>query len=104
MHMCQEMVEKLNPIHSVMHQEGAQNIQLAPGTIFVEKPLCWVFEGIEHVMKMNDHPCLQRWQSAKKVKINIAAAFGDVGGVDKEDIVLFQRSDEFNIDVLGSGF
>ena len=74
----------------IIRQEGAQSIDFVPRSIVLEQPLPWILERVLYVVKMYQHALVEAGQDGKQLVVHIAGGLEDVGGVDEQDVVLFE--------------
>lgn len=76
-----------------------QKIGLVPRPALID-PLLRIFERIEDIVEMDEHPHLQRRHDSKENVVDVAAYPAHMGGVDEEDVILFERLENGRIDLL----
>lgn len=83
----------------VTEEEGAEEEGFVPGAAF-EKPVDGIGAGIKDVVDVNPDAWAEAREDAEEEEGDIAAGFGDVGGVDEEDVVGGQLVEEGGIEGL----
>src|SRR5881296_3415058 len=91
--------EKLDLEGAVVLKKSAQQVRLVPCSAFID-PVARVFERIEDVMEMDVDAFLQERQDLKDDVIHVAARFGNVRRIDKQNIREFQFSKDADVYVL----
>ncbi len=74
----------------VVLQKSPQQISLIPRSSLIHQ-FPRILEGIEDVMKMDIHPRAQIRENLKKEIVHIAIDLRHMRGIDKQDVIRFQR-------------
>src|SRR5690606_1833556 len=68
------------------HQECAEEKRLVPGAALAD-PSHRIGPGVEYIVEMNQHARPEAGEDSEQEEYNVTAYFGDMAGVDEEDVL-----------------
>src|SRR5216117_1234777 len=88
--------------NTVVLEKGPKHVGLVPRPPLVD-PLLRIFEGVEHVVEVNEHSAGEPWQNPEEDMIDVAVHLGDVRRVDEEDVPGSERLEALERYLLEAG-